>query len=299
MYVFKLKTLIIAAAAAITVLLLLTLGICRFAAPHSEAVSGFSETGSDEYVELPILMYHSLTKNPSKVNAYVINVSDFENDLKFLRDNGYTAVFISEVIDYVDGSGDLPDKPVAITFDDGFVNNYDYGLSLLEKYDMKCTVSIVGSYTEKFSSLTDDNPEYAYADYETVKNMADSGRYEIASHSYDMHSLPDKSNPGARKGASKNSGESDEDYRRILTEDTQKNRQLLEENCGITPVVYTYPYGAISKSSMPILKELGYRASLSCLEDTNHISRGNTDGLFCLSRYLRDNKRSAAALLQK
>lgn len=295
MFVIKLKTLLLYAA---VLIISLIVGVVSFyclkgQTPH--IVESFKE---NESVELPIIMYHGLTENPSKVNTYVIPVSDFESDLKYLKENGYTAVFMQQVIDYVEGDGELPEKPVVLTFDDGFENNYEYGLPLFEKYDMRGVVSIVGKYTEDYSKISDENPEYAYLNFETISKMVDSGRFEMANHSYNMHSLPkDKGNADNRKGAAQTAGESDEVYREKLTTDTEKNQKLLTDNCGITPNVYTYPYGELTKTSEAILRDLGFKATLSCMENMNYVTKGSSESLFCLCRYLRDNKRSVQQIL--
>ncbi len=294
MYVIKLRTLIIYALAFVLSIALGAVGFRMIAAKEAEPAA--AEGGS---VKLPILMYHGLTENQSKVNAYVIPVSGFESDLKYMRDNGYTAVFMSDVINYVEGNGDLPEKPVVITFDDGFESNCEYGLPLFEKYDMRGLVSIVGSYTENYSKISDENPEYAYLNYDTINKMKDSGRFEFANHSYNMHMLPGtKGNDSGRKGAAKLKGESAENYRAALTEDAQKTQILLSDNCGITPEVYTYPYGEITRSAEDILRDMGFKATLSCFDKQNIITRGNSDCLRCLCRALRDNKRSAAEILE-
>ena len=204
------------------------------------------------------------------------------------------------MLNYVDGNEALPEKPIVLTFDDGFENNLEYGLPLLEKYDMKAVVSIVGQYAEKFSSIDDSNPEYAYLTWDNIKELVDNDRLEIGNHSYNMHMLPgDKNNKDNRKGVGQKNGESDETYREKFIADTEKNQQLLKDNCDITPVTYAYPYGEMCKNSEAILKELGYRATLSCLQKDNYITQGNPDSLYCLSRYLRSNTKSVAQLLQK
>ncbi len=250
-------------------------------------------------VELPILMYHSLTDKQSKVNTYTVALSDFEADLKFLKDNGYTTVLLSDVIDYVDGKADLPENPIVLTFDDGFRNNLEFGLPLLEKYDMKAVISVVGSYSEKFAGLDDKNPDYAYLDWNDIKELDASGRVEIDSHTYNMHMLPGvKDNKDSRKGAAQKSSESSEVYKSKLVEDVTKLQNMLKENCGIEPKVFTYPYGELCKTSEATLKELGFRATLSCLEKMNYVSVGNTDSLYCMCRFLRSDKKSAAAILK-
>ena len=93
------------------------------------------------------------------------------------------------------GQAELPEKPVMITFDDGYYNNLIYVLPLLKKYDMKAVISIVGSFTERAQELNDQNPAYAHMIWADIKALAASGYVEIGSHSYALHSV-DKGREG-------------------------------------------------------------------------------------------------------
>lgn len=297
MFVIRLRTLVWAAVIIIAAAALIVFGaIWIYDASDSP---GFAvPTNGEPAVKLPILMYHSLTDKASNVNTYTVPQSGFEADLKYLQDNGYTTVLMSEVIDYVDGKGDLPEKPIVLSFDDGFRNNLTIGLPLLEKYNMKAVISVVGSYSEKFAALDDKNPDYAYLDWNDIKALKDSGRIEIDNHSYNMHMLPGtKGNTDSRRGAAQKSNEGKESYKKKLTEDVEKTQNMLKEFCGIEPQVFTYPYGELCKTSEITLKELGFRATLSCLEKMNYVSVGNTDSLYCMCRFLRSDKKSAAEIL--
>lgn len=105
----------------------------------SRQVSSIIPVVSDsrDTVELPILMYHGITDVSASVDEYTILAETFENDLKWLGDNGFTSISVKQLINYVDNGSALPEKPVLITFDDGYVNNYNFALPLLEKYHMK------------------------------------------------------------------------------------------------------------------------------------------------------------------
>ena len=80
-------------------------------------------------VEVPIVMYHSVLKDESRHGQYVISPAELESDLKYLRDHGYTTILIEDLIAYTQG-GPLPEKPVLLTFDDGYYNNYLYAFPL-------------------------------------------------------------------------------------------------------------------------------------------------------------------------
>ncbi len=235
---------------------------------------------TEDGIAVPIVMYHSLMKHSKSLGAYVITPTEFENDLKYLKEHNYTAINMTELINYVYNDGDIPLRPVIITFDDGNFNNYIYGQPLLQKYGMKAVISVVGSYSERFSTppLPTSDPYYAYASWDQIKVMGESGYFEIQNHTYNLHST------GKRNGAKRRSGESLEAYRNLLISDLSKLQNKLAETTGITPNTFTYPFGAVSKESKEILKELGFKASLSCNEGVSLVNKYQSDTLFGLRR---------------
>lgn len=246
-----------------------------------------------EYAEVPIIMYHSVLRDRSKSGDYIITPSAFEDDLKFLEEEGYTAVFMSDLIDYVNADGKLPEKPVILTFDDGHYNNLTYVLPLLEEYSQRAVISVVGAYTDLYTDMPDENPNYAYLSWDNIRELLASGRIEIQNHSYDMHSL------GARKGAHKKSGESSEQYRRAFMADVGKMQKRCEEELGFAPDVFTYPFGSISTESLDYLEEMGFSASLSCGEGINKVKKGETEDLKMLKRLIRTDKRPLREILKQ
>lgn len=163
-------------------------------------------TLADE-IELPIIMYHSLLKDPNRQNKYVISPELFERDLKYLKENGYVPVFIKDVIEYVNDDGNLPKKPIVITFDDGYFNNYYYAYPLLKKYNMKAVISIVGKMTDDFSNHPNENPNYSYLTWDNILDMHLSGHWEIQNHSYNCHSYEN------RNGVCQVSSETKKEYK--------------------------------------------------------------------------------------
>ena len=89
-------------------------------------------TDARESVQLPVLMYHGITKDPSEVSEYTISAETFESDLKWLGDNGFTTVSARQITDYVEKGTALPAKPVLITFDAGYAYNYSIAYPLLQ-----------------------------------------------------------------------------------------------------------------------------------------------------------------------
>lgn len=240
---------------------------------------------------VPIIMYHSVKK--SNISGdYIVSVETLENDMKYLDENGYTAVFVSELADYVYDNIPLPEKPVVITFDDGQLNNMEYVLPLLKKYNMKAVFSVVGAYTERYSENPDRSLAYAYLTWEDIAALAQSGYVEIGNHSYDLHNL------GARRGCLIKQCESCDDYSAVMHGDIEKLQNELTEKSGVTPVTFTYPFGLICAESLLLIKEMGFKAALSCFEKPNYITK-NPDCLFGLNRYNRTNWISTEEFMEK
>ncbi|MCM1330410.1 MAG: polysaccharide deacetylase family protein [Ruminococcus sp.] len=247
----------------------------------------------EEEIFVPIIMYHSLLKDPVRAGEYVVSPEIFEADMKYLLDNGYTTVFVSELADYVENGADLPEKPVAVTFDDGYCNVMEYACPFMLENNVKATVNVVGAYTEQSTAEDDHNPAYSYLTWEEISALAQSGVFEIGSHTYDMHGT------GARNGCKKKYGENVSAYRAALTEDIGGLQEMLTEKSGVTPVTFAYPYGFISEESVPVLKEMGFRALLTCYEKPNYISRDNPECLFQLNRYNRPSGISTEEFMEK
>ena len=224
-------------------------------------------------------MYHSIFNGTPQ--DYIVTPEQAESDLKWLRSNGYTTVSAQQLCDYTLGIGELPEKPVMITLDDGYYNNLSVYLPLLEKYDMCAVVSVVGSYTEKLAAADPHKDAYSYLTWEDIRKLISSGRVEIGCHTYDMHSLKN-----GRNGCTRNSDESLEEYLSIFAEDTGLLRNALNENCGIMPIVFAYPFGSISRESLPVLKDSGIKLTLTCYEKPNYITR-DPDCLYGIFRYNR------------
>ena len=257
----------------------------------TENTAALKQTPADtDSVKLPVIMYHSLLKDEKLQNDYTISPTLFENDLKYLIENGYTTVVVKDLTDYAYGKKSLPKKCIMLTFDDGYYNNYYYALPLLEKYNCKAVISPIASVSEKFTETKDISVTYGHITFDDMKEMSDSGYIEIQNHSYDMHSLK------SRKGVLPKAGESDEAYKSILTEDVDKAQALLEIATGKKPTCFVYPFGAKNDLTEKLIKEMGFSCTLTCTEKPNIITK-NPDSLYELGRYRRDRNESMQNLL--
>ncbi len=270
----------------ITVILLTICGAYIFLG-HAE------QEETEPQIHLPIIMYHAICDDSSLAGKFVITKDSLEKDLKYISENGYTTISSKELIDYAENGTPLPEKPIMLTFDDGYFNNYCYAYPLLKEYNMKAIISIIGKYTDLYSETTEENPRYSHITWSQAQEMCNSGLVEIQNHSYNSHTT-DK----GRNGTKKKTGESAEAYAEYIYSDVGKLQSEITRNLGYTPTVFAYPFGSVSEASYDILKGMGFKITLGCEEKVNVVKYGESDGLYMLGRYLRTNKRSVEEILR-
>lgn len=242
-------------------------------------------------VELPIIMYHSILKDKARHGNYVISPDEFESDLKYINANGYTTVTINDLLLYTQGKASLPKRPIMLTFDDGYYNNYLYAFPLLKKYNCKAVISIIGRYTDEFSKTPDENAYYSHCTWDNLNEMLSSGLVELQNHTYDLHS-----NTGGRMGSNKKKSESNEQYKKMLTNDVKKLQDRFKSELKITPTAFAYPFGAIAKGEVDILKEMDFKCTLTCTQKVNYIT-SQPSSLYDLGRFLRPSGKSIEKIL--
>lgn len=275
-YFFKNKLKIILATISIFAILSLSfLAFMKF-----QKVSA-DEQDTKQGIKLPVIMYHLISKNSKTQNKFTVSQNTFEEDLQYIKNNGYTTVLVQDLIDYTTGKKDLPQKPILLTFDDGAYNNYLYAFPLAKKYNAKFVFSPIAHETEKFSEIKDENPNYSHANWEQIKEMSDSELVEIQNHTYNMHS-----SKKPRIGCTKKRNESEETYINKLSQDIEKSQSLIEEHTGKKPTAFFYPFGACSKCSEKIIRSLGFKATFLCESRVNNITV-DPNCLFGMGRFLR------------
>ena len=257
-----------------------------------KTAAAFLPSETEERVFLPVIMYHSILSEPSRQGDYVVSPEVLEADLKYLHDNGYETVLVKDLAAYIERDIPLPEKPVMITLDDGYYNNVTYLMPLLEKYDMQAIISVVGSYTERFSQADEHQPAYSHLTWQDISELAATGRIEIGNHSYDIHSA------NSRKGCKKLANESEEEYYNILYEDVNRLQTELYEKAGVRSVTFAYPYGYICDESEDVLRDCGIICTLNCYEKPNYITK-DIGCLYDMNRYNRPSGISTEAFMKR
>ncbi len=240
---------------------------------------------------VPILMYHNIT-DKSYGDKYTVTAAELEEDLKYISENGYTAIGLNDLINYTEGKGKLPQKPIIITFDDGFESLYTLGLPLFKKYNCKAVAAVIGSYTQLFTDNEDHNIEYSHLNWEEINEMAKSGLIEIQNHTYDLHEIKN-----GRKGAAQKNGESIENYKKVLEEDVKRLNKDVLSYTGQEPTSFIYPYGNFNENTEKLIEEMGFKAILNCYEKVNYISA--SEDLKHLCRFLRPSGISSVEFFKR
>ena len=93
--------------------------------------------------KVPVLMYHAVSDNPWGDTTLFVSIKNFELQMKYLYDNGYTPLFLNEI-----DSAKNYDKPIVVTFDDGYKNIYDYAYPILKKYNVKSSFYLITDWMD-------------------------------------------------------------------------------------------------------------------------------------------------------
>ena len=128
---------------------------------------------SEESVTLPIIMYHSILKDSARQGKYVVSPEVLASDLDALRERGYETVTVEDLVAYTQSGAPLPKKPVMLTFDDGYYNNYVYACPLLRQRGMRAVVSIIGSQTALFTENGEENAYWSHLRAERLRETED------------------------------------------------------------------------------------------------------------------------------
>lgn len=243
-------------------------------------------------LRLPIVMYHHLTTEAGYANDYTLLVEQFEQDLKYIQEKGYQTISLAQLLAYQKGQGELPEKPIMITFDDGFESFEVYALPLLKHYGMNAVLAVVGEFAELFTEHEDHNVAYSYLSWEGIAETAQAGNVEIISHTYSMHSTD-----GARKGCNQKPNESDNEYRTALTSDLQKLKDTLIEYDIPSPSAIAFPFGHYNSASLEIIRDMGFEVAFTCRERINIIGLQN-ESFLLLGRYNRPSGKTSAAFFR-
>jgi len=190
---------------------------------------------------IPILMYHSISKPLKGFAMRGLNVPPlkFKIQMYILKFLGYKGVGLNEIIPYL--LGEKKGKVVGITFDDGYLDNFNYALPVLKKLNFSATCFIVSNLIGK-ENIWDKNKGIhikKLMNKNQIKYWIDSG-LEIGSHT-------------------KNHVRLSQQNKEVLVEEIRDSKQYLETNFKVNIVSFCYPYGDFSLDVRNIVSNNGYK----------------------------------------
>lgn len=230
---------------------------------------------------ITILMYHHFDENEANTNSVTMTQARFKDQLTALKDAGYTSIRERELYDYYYNDGELPEKPVLITIDDGYMSNFELAYPVLEELGFFATVYAV---TDFRGTTPGQLPHFSW---DIGREMYESGIIDIQSHTANAHLYVEGEKKEGPFLTTKLKGETDEQYKERIREDLRRSKETIEAEIGNEVYALTYPYGAVNEDVIEIARELGFEMMYTVRKDLNdsktsqyELYRINADGSF-------------------
>jgi len=186
------------------------------------------QSGNRQKMVVPVMMYHSISNQPG--NNLCVPPDIFEKQLQEMLDLGYEPITATEYYQAMVYNQPLPEKPILLTFDDGYVDNYTQLFPILKKYQVKATIFPI-------TGLVNEHPNFLTIDQ--IKEMDQSGLVEFGSHTKNHVYLAQTD-------------------RKKINYELVESKRFLEENLGKPIRIFCYPYGDYSPTVIEEVKKVGY-----------------------------------------
>lgn len=233
-----------------------------------------------------VLGYHQFTgPGVSSRNIYSMSQDVFESEMKYLHDNGYNVVPLSNVVRFVEHKGSLPPNAVAITIDDGYKSALVYAAPVLKKYGYPWTYFVYPEFiTETEGKGAASWPDLIELDKEGV---------DVECHSMTHPQLSKKTQKfhGSRHLLSP------DEYDQFLTSETSGAKEILEQRLGKKIKYFAYPYGDYNKAVEAKVIAAGFEAVFTVADNPVHV----TTNIYSIGRYIitRPVERAFAGYLRQ
>lgn len=192
--------------------------------------------------KIPILMYHSISYE--KGNSLRVSKENFRIQMKYLKDNNYTTLTVDELYNYMQTGKIAPKKPIVITFDDGYKDNYTNAYPILNEFGFKATIFVITNTIDK---------DINYLTSSEIKSM-DATNMRIESHTVAHEHLDEIS------------------YKESIVT-MEKSKEKLEKLLNRKINYIAYPYGGYNENVIKAAKETNYKLAFST--DFGFIDKNN------------------------
>ncbi len=209
---------------------------CGFLAVLIILVFFFATVLQDKYVP-PVLMYHSVNPKPKAGRMLTVSVKTFQRQMRFLKEHRYNVVPLEELAALVREKKKIPRNTLAITFDDGYVDNYIYAFPILKKYNLPATVFIIVNEVGR--------PKKDRLNWAQIKEMRDSGLVVIGSHAVGPEPLINIKSQAAVKN------------------EIFESKTMLENELGGSVNAFSYPEGRFNEKIRQMVIDAGYTLAVA------------------------------------
>jgi peptidoglycan/xylan/chitin deacetylase (PgdA/CDA1 family) len=196
---------------------------------------------------VPVLFYHKISKPwpDARVRGGFTPPRRFFKQMSYLKNEGFVFYTATELIEYFQQRGEFPTKGIALTFDDGWKDNYTNAFPVLKQLRIKATIFIIpASIGQVFSGATAEGEQpHAHLSQDEILEMADSG-IEFGSHTMNHRFLNKLSGPEIRSEV--------EDAKREI-------ENLLQKSC----LTFAYPAGFYSETARQAVEQAGHIAAFT------------------------------------
>lgn len=250
-----------------------------------------NSTGS---IEIPVLMYHILL--PGRNDSISIDPVRFKEQMLALASSGYNTITEAELLDYLEQKAALPEKPILITFDDGYLSNYTEAFPILKELNMKASIYVVASRIfEDSGSIAGEYPKISWKQAREMK-----GTISIQSHTWDSHSKQNNvqlQSRGLITGPMQmeNGQETQAEFEERVYADFMASKNAIEQNVGTQVTAISYPYGDYSADTIRLAEKAGYKMAFTVNSGMN----SQSSLPFELKRITADGGYSGAELINR
>jgi peptidoglycan/xylan/chitin deacetylase (PgdA/CDA1 family) len=197
------------------------------------------------YQIVPILCYHNL--GVQSKGRLLLAASKFEEQMRYLKANGYRVVSLAEFVEFTRLARQLPQRSVVLTFDDGYKSFLQYAYPVLKELGFTATLFVYTDYVGAGrNALT----------WQDLKELTAAG-FDVEAHS--------KTHGDLRRAA----GEADAQYVRRMQAELGHPQELFQRNLGRPRPIIAFPYGSWDESLLSRLGEYGYVAGFSVRRQGN------------------------------
>ncbi|MBI5464512.1 MAG: polysaccharide deacetylase family protein, partial [Ignavibacteriales bacterium] len=193
---------------------------------------------------IPVLMYHRVVpKEPTEWKHGIwVTREQFRTQLASLRRRGFQSVTFHDYAKFMKGEFSLPKKPVMLTFDDGYEDNYTEAYPLMEEFGMKGIIYLVAD-RRRTNFWVPEEPNTPLMSKTQIREMAVNG-HEFGSHTISHLRLPEADGRTAER-------------------EIRESKNRCEALAGKEVVSFAYPFGACSEEAKRLVRDAGYQFAVA------------------------------------